>query len=87
MTKKKQTNEAKVEKDSYWLYNQILPILRANKEKSFDEWQLARLIQAIAEDELYDMWTQWIGEKEAKWSAKDNKSFILWIKGGCEMEA
>jgi hypothetical protein len=61
-----------------WLHDTIQPILKA--KGVVGDYDVAELIEEIAENELYELWTLWLDKDEATWKSKSKKSFILWLK-------
>ena len=61
-----------------WLQNIIEPILKA--KKVIDPDQIAGLIQNIADDQLHDLWVEWVSDQNVKWSSKDKLSFTIWLR-------
>ncbi len=62
----------------YWLSNKIEPILKA--ENIDDSFNVAQLIEKIAENTLYDLWVKWTSDEDVTWKSENKESFILWLK-------
>lgn len=62
----------------YWLSNKIEPILKA--ENINESFNLAQLIEKIAENTLYDLWVKWTGDEDVNWKSNNKESFVLWLK-------
>jgi len=80
---KKKPKTIKYDRDYRWLADKIQPTLKALRKRYFDDYQISEHIQQIVLDELYELWIRWMGEQEVRWSALNNKSFILWLEDGC----
>ena len=62
----------------YWLSDKIEPILKA--ENIDDSFNVAQLIEKIAENTLYDLWVKWTGDEDVTWKSNNKESFVLWLK-------